>query len=147
MLWFRKIRWLAWLIGMTFWISGVTVLAQQGATAPSAFKVPEGFEVELLHEVPLTEQGSWVSMCVDLEGRLIVSDQYGKLYRVALPKKEGEKITVETLDVSVGMAQGLLHTRDGLYVNINGEGPSGAGLYRSFVSPVPSCPWLLRPNT
>jgi putative heme-binding domain-containing protein len=130
MLWFRKTRWLALLIGLSSWGSGAALWAQQGATAPSAFKVPEGFEVELLHEVPLAEQGSWVSMCVDLEGRLIVSDQYGKLYRVALPKKEGEKVTVESLDVSVGMAQGLLHTRDGLYVNINGEGPSGAGLYR-----------------
>ena len=60
------------------------------------------------------------------------------------PKKEEEKkpevpaivtlangIKIETLDLALGMAQGLLHTKDGLYVDINGEGPSGAGLYRA----------------
>ena len=117
--------------------------AQLGATPSEAFKVPEGFQVELLYEVPLAEQGSWVCMCVDMKGRLIVSDQYGKLYRIELPKpadsKEGEKpkgaegktaVKVEALDINVGMAQGLLHTKDGLYVDINGEGPSGGGLYR-----------------
>ena len=116
-----------------------------GATPEKSFRVPEGFSVELVYEVPAKEQGSWVAMCVDLKGRLIVSDQYGKLYRV-YPGVNGsgssgksDETRVEPIEVNLGMAQGLLHTKDGLYVDVNGEGilnkevpdaPRGAGLYR-----------------
>ena len=55
------------------------------ATDPATMKVAKGFKVELIHSVPKDEQGSWVSMCVDPKGRLIVSDQYGALYRVTPP--------------------------------------------------------------
>ena len=104
---------------------------QLGATQPDAFRVPAGFQVELLYEVPLESQGSWVCMCVALDGRLIVSDQYGKLYWVKLGQT-GAKPEVSELKVpaKIGAAQGLLHTKDGLYVDINGDGPSGGGLYR-----------------
>jgi len=110
------------------------------ATPAKSFRAPEGFEVEMVYEVPSKEQGSWVAMCVDLKGRLIVSDQYGKLYRVT-PGAEGKgsETKVEPINVNLGMAQGLLHTKDGLYVDVNGEGildkeqkdaPRGPGLYR-----------------
>ena len=95
-----------------------------GATPAKAFRVPKGFEVELVYDVPLGDQGSWVSMCVDLKGRLIVSDQYGKLYRVT-PAASGaasSETKVEVINVNLGMAQGLLHTKDGLYVDVNGIG-------------------------
>jgi glucose/arabinose dehydrogenase len=43
------------------------------------------FKLELLYS-PTKSQGSWVSMCVDPKGRLIVCDQYdGGLYRVTPP--------------------------------------------------------------
>src|SRR5262249_15011964 len=52
-------------------------------SAPAArIKAPMGFQVELVYPVPKETQGSWVNMAVDPKGRLIVSDQYGKLYRV-----------------------------------------------------------------
>ena len=111
-----------------------------GATPASSFRLPEGFQAELVYEVPSKEQGSWVAMCVDLKGRLIVSDQYGKLYRVT-PSTTGNPADtkVDPINVNLGMAQGLLHTKDGLYVDVNGEGildkdqkdaPRGPGLYR-----------------
>ena len=55
------------------------------ATDPATMKIAKGFKVELLYSVPKDVQGSWVSMCVDPKGRLIVSDQYGSLYRVTPP--------------------------------------------------------------
>lgn len=111
-----------------------------GVTPASSFRLPEGFQAELVYEVPSKEQGSWVAMCVDLKGRLIVSDQYGKLYRVT-PSTTGNPADtkVDPINVNLGMAQGLLHTKDGLYVDVNGEGildkdqkdaPRGPGLYR-----------------
>src|SRR5262249_24505825 len=52
------------------------------ATLPEAITTAPGFRVELLYSVPKGKQGSWVSMTPDPRGRLIVSDQYGSLYRV-----------------------------------------------------------------
>ena len=58
--------------------------------ARRADPAPKGFRVELIYSVPRQTQGSWVNMTVDPKGRLIVSDQYGKLYRVTLPPISGK---------------------------------------------------------
>ncbi|MCY3008882.1 MAG: c-type cytochrome [Planctomycetota bacterium] len=104
--------------------------ADIGATPPSAFRVPAGFQVELVYEVPLQEQGSWVCLTIDPKGRILASDQYGKIYRVqpAPVGADPKETKVEAIDISVGMAQGLLHTKDGLYVDVNAK--EGGGLYR-----------------
>ena len=59
--------------------------AQRGATPPERIKIADGFKVDLLYSVPRT-QGSWVAMCRDDKGRLIVSDQTGGIYRFPVPK-------------------------------------------------------------
>ncbi|MFN8743161.1 MAG: hypothetical protein ACK5YR_24775 [Pirellula sp.] len=62
--------------------------------------------------------------------RLLASDQYGKIYRVT-PAPVGSAATatiVEPLGIDIGMAQGLLVTKDGLYVDVSGG--ENAGLYR-----------------
>ena len=65
--------------------------------------VKEGFQAELLYTVPKDTQGSWVAMTVDPKGRLIVSDQYGALYRVVPPAlgAPADTIKVEALDVKL----------------------------------------------
>jgi putative heme-binding domain-containing protein len=108
--------------------------AEPPATDPLTMKVAKGFKVELLYSVPKEAQGSWVSMCTDPKGRLIVSDQYGALYRVTPPKvgAAGET-SVEKLSVEIGSAQGLLWAFDSLYVVVNAGGKGknrGSGLYR-----------------
>jgi putative heme-binding domain-containing protein len=102
---------------------------QETATPVERIKVKAGFNVELLYSVPKAEQGSWVSLAVDSKGRLITSDQYGKLYRIAVGAKASDT-KVETLDVQIGMAQGLLCAFDSLYVVVNGKGAQGSGVYR-----------------
>ena len=103
------------------------------ATSVASMKVREGFKVELLYSVPKETQGSWVAMTVDPKGRLIVSDQYGSLYRVTPPSKgasEGET-KVEPLGIELGQAQGLLYAFDSLYVMVANKGAyEGRGLYR-----------------
>ena len=101
------------------------------ATAVSDMKVAEGFAVELLYSVPGDTMGSWVCMTPDPKGRLIVSDQYGKLYRVT-PPAVGTKdtIKIETINVDVGMAQGLLCAFDSLYVMTNSSDEPRVGLHR-----------------
>src|SRR6266851_6022256 len=92
-----------------------TSVKAQTATPAEALKVLKGFRAELLYSVPKERQGSWVNMCVDPKGRLIVSDQYGPLYRItppSLPLREltppAQGINVEKLDLPLGGAHGLL---------------------------------------
>src|SRR5207245_11432328 len=80
------------------------------ATPAEALKVKKDFKVELLYSVPKETQGSWVNMCVDPKGRLIVSDQYGPLYRITPPAR-GASATdnkVEKLDFPLGGDHDLL---------------------------------------
>lgn len=86
----------------------------------------EGFDAELLYKVP-KEQGSWVAMSFDPNGRLVVSDQDDKgVFRVTLPT-ENDPIAVESLKGfpyepinwgkrKVGGALGFLHAFDSLYM-------------------------------
>ncbi|MEO1615553.1 MAG: c-type cytochrome [Planctomycetota bacterium] len=102
--------------------------AQLGVTPPDQFKVPDGFEVELVYEVPGKTQGSWVSLAVDPNGGLVACDQEGSLYRVDVSQSPAK---VEPLGVGVGSAQGILFAFDSLYVNVNARGPQEKnGVYR-----------------
>jgi hypothetical protein len=114
-------------------------LAQESAAAkppvakpisPAAnVRVPDGFVVELVYEVP-AEQGSWVSMTVDPQGRLLASDQYGAIYRMTISDDPTAPPKVEKLPVEIGMSQGMLCAFDALYVSVNGDAAEGAGIYR-----------------
>lgn len=48
-------------------------------------KLPEGFRAERLYSPGEHEQGSWVAMTFDDRGRMIVSDQFGGMYRLVIP--------------------------------------------------------------
>ncbi len=76
-----------------------------GVTPAEQFSVPEGFAVELLYDVPGDREGSWVSLTVDPQGRLIACDQYGGLYRIDV---SGKQAKVEKLTIDFTGAQGLL---------------------------------------
>jgi putative heme-binding domain-containing protein len=98
----------------------------QGA---SALRVAKDFAIELLYTVPREREGSWVAMCLDPKGRLIVCDQNGGLHRVTLPPIEGGgAVRTERIDVGLGGAHGLLWAFDSLYVVVNERSPRG--LYR-----------------
>ena len=100
-------------------------------TPAERLKALKDFHVELLYVVPKAEQGSWVAMTVDPKGRLIVSDQYGKLYRVT-PPPIGSADTPKILPIEapIGQAQGLLYAFDSLYVMVANKAYEGQGLYR-----------------
>ena len=102
----------------------------QTATPADTLKVADEFKVERLYSVPKDQQGSWVSMCTDPKGRLIVCDQYGGLYRVTPPAVgETGEIELEKVPAKIGDAQGLLWAFDALYVVVNSR-QKQAGLYR-----------------
>jgi putative heme-binding domain-containing protein len=105
------------------------------ATPVGRLKTLKGFKVELVHDVSREGEGSWVSMTIDPKGRLIVSDQYGKLFRVT-PSPVGGPASatkVEPIPAGIGMAHGLLWAFDSLYVMVNRDRPDPklpSGLYR-----------------
>ena len=110
-------------------LAAAATLKEPTATPVETMKVAKGFKVDLLYSVPKGQQGSWVNMCVDPKGRLIVSDQYGSLYRVTTGSiKKDTK--VEKINVDIGEAQGLLWAFDSLYVNVNRGKQYPGGLYR-----------------
>lgn len=97
-----------------------------GVTPADQFRTPEGFAVDLVYKVPAEKQGSWVSLTVDPEGRLITCDQYGGLYRIDVSEDEP---AVEPLEIEFAGAQGLLCAFDSLYANVNARGGT-SGVWR-----------------
>ncbi len=93
------------------------------ATPVKDIKIKKDFKVELLYSVPMSQQGSWVATCFDDKGRLIVSDQYGKLYRVTLPELDGKPgdTKVEEIPAEIGEAQGLVYAFGSLYAITNSD--------------------------
>jgi putative heme-binding domain-containing protein len=108
-------------------MSSTAASAPAEATPPARIKTLSDFKVELLYSVPKAQQGSWVNMTVDPKGRLIVSDQYGGLYRVT-PGPAAP--SMEPIDLPIGQAHGLLCAFDSLYVMVGEGGFKGNGLYR-----------------
>jgi len=98
----------------------------------NVFQVLPGFQVEKLYDVDKGQEGSWVCMTFDNQGRIIASDQGGKgLFRITPPAvgdKQSTPTKVEKLDISISSAQGMLYAFDALYCSCNG-GP-GSGLYK-----------------
>ncbi len=102
------------------------------ATPAGQIRVMPGFQVERLYSVPKEQQGSWVAMCSDDQGRLITSDQFGGLYRMT-PPQPGQSLKSEDvtrIELEIGHAQGLLYAFDSLYVIVNSDEFGGRGLYR-----------------
>ncbi len=109
---------------------GPVSTAPQEVAQPADIRTPPGFQVELIHTVSRADEGSWVSLTVDDQGRLIASDQYGGLYRLTPPPLGSkEPAQVEKLTADIAGAHGLLYAFGSLYVMVN-EKPHTAGLYR-----------------
>jgi putative heme-binding domain-containing protein len=101
--------------------------AKREATPADALAVPAGFKIELLHTADPATEGSWICMCKDNKGRLIISGQQNQpTLRVTI--KDGKVAGIEKLALPITGSMGLLYAHDSLYVN--GIGPQGFGLYR-----------------
>ena len=123
----------------------------RSATSPARINIAEGFKIDLLYSVPMEKQGSWVAMCMDDKQRLIVSDQYGGIYRFPIPAT-GKNVDPESIEQityaterpgmgkpteaqkklpQIGHAQGLCYAFDSLYVVVNSRSSvTGAGVFR-----------------
>ena len=92
------------------------------------FEVAEGFKLERLYKVP-NVQGSWVAMTVDGTGKLLCSDQFGKIFRVTPPAGPDDETVVTPTAIPLSGAHGLLWHQGVLYVSVN-EGNDQSGVWR-----------------
>ena len=103
------------------------------ATPIDRIKAADGFKVELLYSVPGDEQGSWVNLCTDNKNRILVSDQFGGLYRIT-PPAAGDPLDsalVEEVPADIRAVNGMVWAFDALYVGVNDyEKKIPSGLYR-----------------
>ncbi|PHR97816.1 MAG: heme-binding protein [Blastopirellula sp.] len=103
------------------------------ATPINRIKAAKGFKVELLYSVPGEDQGSWVNLCTDNKGRLIVSNQFGGLYRIT-PPAPGDVISqaqVEKVPADIRAVNGMVWMNGALYVGVNDyESKIPSGLYK-----------------
>ncbi|WP_425614278.1 c-type cytochrome [Anatilimnocola sp. NA78] len=103
------------------------------ATPIDRIKTLKDFQVELLYSVPGADQGSWVNLCVDNKQRIIVSDQYGGLYRFAAPPlgRPLDPTTIQKVPADIRAVNGMVWAFDALYVGVNDyEKKIPSGLYR-----------------
>ena len=106
---------------------------QNRATPVSNIKVAPGFKVELLYSVPSKDQGSWVNICVDNKGRIIVSDQFGGLYRMQPPAPSTplNPSSIEVVPAPIRAVNGMVWAFGALYCGVNDyEQKISSGLYR-----------------
>jgi len=109
------------------------VVNENKATPIDRIKVLKDFQVELLYSVPGQVEGSWVNLCLDNKGRMLASDQYGGLFRFALPPA-GQALdpkSVERMAVDIRAVNGMAFAFGALYVGVNDyEKKVPSGLYR-----------------
>ena len=114
-------------------IDAVTAKAGNTATPIDRIKVAKGFKAELLYSVPGEIHGSWVNLCTDNKGRLLVSDQFGGLYRITPPPAGSvlSAVDVQPVKANIRAVNGMVWMNDALYVGVNDyEKKIPSGLYR-----------------
>ncbi|MFH5885470.1 c-type cytochrome [Halalkalibaculum sp. DA3122] len=96
---------------------------EQDSVSESIQSLPN-FEVQLLYEAPLEEQGSWVSLAVGPRGDLFASDENQKgTYRIRIDDTTGNaEVQVEEVQMPATGAQGLTWAFDHLYANMHRKG-------------------------
>ena len=113
-------------------------IGENKATPVSRIKAAKDFRVELIYSVPGVEQGSWVNLSVDPQGRILASDQFGGLYRFT-PPPAGQVLKreqIEKLPTDIRAINGMLWAFGALYVGVNDyENKIPSGLYRISNSP------------
>jgi len=134
---FQNLRGLSVALGLSCSALSLSARDLPTATDPGDLEVAAGFQVDLLYSVPKEEQGSWVGITYDDQGRLITTDQYGGIYRITLPALGSEaEASVEALDITLPAsplsdhersdderddivgAHGVLYAFDSLYVMV-----------------------------
>jgi putative heme-binding domain-containing protein len=97
----------------------------EAGTNPATFSTRPGFEIRLVRSAA-SDEGSWISMAFDPQGRLTVSREDRGLLRMTLADDASAIKEVEIINDSLLECRGLLYAYGSLYANAN----NSKGLYR-----------------
>jgi len=90
----------------------------EAGTDPKTFKLLPGFEANLIHSAG-PDEGSWVSLAIDKEGRVSIGREDKGIIRYTLNKGRTRIARTETINNELRECRGLLYAHDSLYVNAN----------------------------
>lgn len=109
-------------------------------TSEIKFNLPENFVLEEIYHPSANMQGSWVALAEGAGKIIYACDQRGKIYYFKMPEKGDlvQTAKVDSLDLDIGEAHGLLWAFNSLYVAVNknweddteDENQRGSGIYR-----------------
>lgn len=116
-------------------VAAQPAFAEDGNTATPIDRITaaKGFKVELLYSVPPEQHGSWVNLCTDDKGRILVSDQFGRLWRITPPPidKPLQASKIELVPAKIRAVNGMVWAFGALYVGVNDyERKIPSGLYK-----------------
>lgn len=104
----------------------------------TVYNIPDGFELEDLFSPSEAGFGSWVSITEGPGRQFFTCDQHGDIYTFKMSEigQNLEVSDVDSIDLNIGYAQGLLWAFNSLYVTLvkefdeeNPDDPS-SGVYR-----------------
>ncbi|MCI0361932.1 MAG: hypothetical protein L0211_25905 [Planctomycetaceae bacterium] len=95
------------------------------AADPASFWLAPGFEIALVRTAQ-PDEGSWVSMAFDPQGRVTIAREDQGLLRMTLDDRWLAVAKVETIERTLLECRGLLYAYGSLYANAN----NSKGLYR-----------------
>ncbi|OAI53672.1 hypothetical protein AYO47_04215 [Planctomyces sp. SCGC AG-212-M04] len=98
--------------------------ATSKVSSPSFWTAP-GFEISLVRQAA-ADEGSWVSLTFDPQGRATIAREDKGLLRMSLDDSHTGVTNVETINDTLLECRGLLYAHDSLYANAN----NSKGLYR-----------------
>lgn len=84
-----------------------------------------GFSIDRIRRAE-PDEGSWVSMAFDPQGRITVAREDKGLLRLTLTEQGDEVVNVESINDTLLECRGLLYAYDSLYANAN----NSKGMYR-----------------
>lgn len=99
--------------------------ALDAGAEPQAFELPEGFDIERLRSAD-PEEGSWISLEFDPQGRLLVAREDQGLLRFTIDGESVERVEPVAAAAELLECRGLAFLGPDLYVNAN----NSKGLYR-----------------
>jgi putative heme-binding domain-containing protein len=88
------------------------------STRAPQFQLPPGTQLQLL-KAAAADEGSWVSMAFDPEGRLTIAREDQGLFRLTLQGSTPEVSTPEIINADLLECRGLLYAHGALYASAN----------------------------
>mgnify|MGYP002624041353 FL=1 len=100
-------------------------LGEEAGPESGRFWTVEGFQVERVRAAR-PDEGSWVAMAFDEQGRITIAREDRGLLRLTLGSDGRSIVGVEVIDTELQECRGLLYDNGALYVNAN----NSKGFYR-----------------